>query len=65
MRFSQIVVKQPDEIGSKPNKADRLTKAYKQQRSLQELELIELRRANVVVVDPTGRIIKLPLLAEH
>ncbi|WP_162064545.1 hypothetical protein [Vibrio taketomensis] len=63
MRHSDIV------INRSPIKNDsscqKLLKAYKFERSLQEITEVELNRAKIVMIDEHGNMKRIPILAEH
>jgi len=63
MHTSDIVIPKSSERNS--DRAARLVKAYKRERSQQEVTEVELNRSKVVMIDENGNIKKVPILSEH
>lgn len=64
MRTSEIIM--PSEtVDSLAGRASRIVKAYKHERTRQEVTEIELNRSKIVIIDENGNVRKVPILAEH
>ncbi|WP_194437171.1 hypothetical protein [Vibrio fluminensis] len=64
MRNSAIVIPKQEETKVSP-RCRKLVKAYKFERSQQEITEVELNRAKIVMVDENGNTKRIPILAEH
>ena len=64
MRTSDIIVPKQEQTVV-PSRADKLVKAYRSERTQQEITEVELNRTKIVMIDENGNMKKVPLLAEH
>ncbi|OLQ84848.1 hypothetical protein BIY21_04800 [Vibrio ponticus] len=64
MRNSAIVIPKQEKTKVQ-SKCRKLVKAYKFERSQQEITEVELNRAKIVMVDENGNMRRIPILAEH
>ncbi|WP_391090737.1 hypothetical protein [Vibrio sp. NH-UV-68] len=60
---SEIIV--PTMSESEPERAPRLIKAYKHERTHQEVTEVELNRSKIVMIDENGNIKKVAIISEH
>lgn len=64
MRTSEIIMPSATTEQS-PQRASRLLKAYKHERTRQEVTEVELNRSKIVMIDENGNMKRVPILAEH
>ncbi|HAS61415.1 MAG TPA: hypothetical protein DCS35_01890 [Vibrio sp.] len=64
MRRSDIIIPKL-EHASIPSRSKKLVKAYKFERTQQEITEVELNRAKIVMIDENGNMKRIPILAEH
>lgn len=64
MRNSDIIVPKSEQTAS-VTPVDRIVKAFRSERTQQEITEVELNRTKIVMIDEDGNIKKVPLLAEH
>ncbi|GAK84021.1 hypothetical protein JCM19238_1584 [Vibrio ponticus] len=64
MRNSSIIIPKPGQV-QVPARSRKLVKAYKFERTQQEITEVELNRAKIVMIDENGNMKRIPILAEH
>lgn len=64
MRNSDIIVPKSEQTAS-VTPVDRIVKAFRSERTQQEITEVELNRTKIVMIDEDGNIKKVPLVAEH
>lgn len=64
MRNSDIIVPKSEQTAS-VTPVDRIVKAFRSERTQQEITEVELNRTKIVMIDEDSNIKKVPLLAEH
>ncbi|MBA5763962.1 hypothetical protein H2O73_16480 [Vibrio sp. 404] len=64
MRRSDIIIPKLED-SSIPSCTRKLVKAYKFERTQQEITEVELNRAKIVMIDENGNMKRIPILAEH
>ncbi|GAB2650901.1 hypothetical protein [Vibrio panuliri] len=64
MRHSDIIIPKQNKPSISP-RCRKLVKAYKFERTQQEITEVELNRAKIVMIDEHGNMKRIPILAEH
>ena len=63
MRISQIIM--PKAETEPDGKANKLVKAYIQERTVQEVTEVELNRSKIMMMDESGKMKLVPIIKEH
>ncbi|MGF1908494.1 hypothetical protein L4C38_03515 [Vibrio kasasachensis] len=64
MRQSEIIIPKSEDP-SISSRSRKLVKAYRFERTQQEITEVELNRAKIVMIDENGNMKRIPILAEH